>query len=78
MPSPAADDDDEDDVDIDVELGEEQDNSSGSIAQLSKSLVRYALSCEYARIPIKRQDISQKGMTVFCIQNHDCERQLTV
>ncbi|KAF2107475.1 MAGE family-domain-containing protein [Lophiotrema nucula] len=39
---------------------ESQETGSGSIAQLSKSLVRYALACEYARIPIKRQDVSQK------------------
>jgi hypothetical protein len=37
-------------------------SGSGSIAQLSKSFVRYALACEYARIPIKRQDVAQKGV----------------
>jgi hypothetical protein len=39
---------------------ETQAGGSGSFEQLSKSLVRYALACEYARIPIKRQDINQK------------------
>ncbi|KAF2020458.1 MAGE-domain-containing protein [Aaosphaeria arxii CBS 175.79] len=39
--------------------GDEQTGSS-SLAQLSKSLVRYALACEYSRTPIKRQDVTQK------------------
>lgn len=38
-----------------------QDNGSGSVDQLSKGLVRYALACEYARKPIKRQDVNEKG-----------------
>ncbi|KAF2274942.1 MAGE-domain-containing protein [Westerdykella ornata] len=47
----------------DAEDGEEEygGHASGSTAQLAKSLVRYALACEYARIPIKRQDVAQKG-----------------
>jgi hypothetical protein len=40
---------------------EESQNGSGSLEQLSKSLVRYALSCEYARKPIKRPDVNEKG-----------------
>ncbi|KAF2476829.1 MAGE-domain-containing protein [Lindgomyces ingoldianus] len=47
-------------LDGDEDVEEEQGSGSGSIAQLSKSLVRYALACEYARVPIKRQDVSQK------------------
>ncbi|KAF2183033.1 MAGE-domain-containing protein [Zopfia rhizophila CBS 207.26] len=47
-----------DDEDDSVE--EEQGNGSGSLNQLSKGLVRYALACEYSRMPIKRQDINQK------------------
>ncbi|KAL5116845.1 hypothetical protein ACEQ8H_005197 [Pleosporales sp. CAS-2024a] len=35
-------------------------SGSGSLEQLSKSLVRYALSCEHSRKPIKRQDINEK------------------
>lgn len=31
-----------------------------NVQQLAKKLVRYALACEYARQPIKRQDISTK------------------
>lgn len=40
-------------------MGESQDG--GSVGQLSKSLVRYALSCEAARKPIKRQDVNERG-----------------
>jgi hypothetical protein len=49
------------DEDIDGDdIEEAHSGGSGSIAQLSKSFVRYALACEYARIPIKRQDVAQK------------------
>ncbi|OCK84236.1 MAGE-domain-containing protein [Lepidopterella palustris CBS 459.81] len=34
--------------------------SSGSTQQLAKKLVRLALACEYARVPIRRADISAK------------------
>ncbi|KAF2198285.1 MAGE-domain-containing protein [Delitschia confertaspora ATCC 74209] len=48
-------------ADQDADYGEESHTAaSGSFEQLSKSLVRYALACEYARIPIKRQDINHK------------------
>ncbi|KAJ4361882.1 hypothetical protein N0V83_010823 [Neocucurbitaria cava] len=49
----------EDDEDVDME-DSQQDNGSGSLEQLSKGLVRYALSCEYSRKPIKRQDVNEK------------------
>lgn len=52
----------DEDVDIDIDIEEEQNNGSGSLGQLSKSLVRYALACEYSRTPIKRQDVNQKGI----------------
>lgn len=39
----------------------EQAQGSGSVEQLAKGLVRYALSCEHSRKPIKRQDINEKG-----------------
>jgi hypothetical protein len=45
---------------------EAYDATSGSLAQLSKSFVRYALACEYARIPIKRLDVAQKGVLHTC------------
>lgn len=54
------DDPQDDDEDVDME-DEEPDNGSGSLEQLSKGLVRYALSCEFSRKPIKRQDINEKG-----------------
>jgi hypothetical protein len=30
--------------------------------QVVKKMVRYALACEYQRIPIKRTGIAEKGM----------------
>ncbi len=32
-----------------------------SVEQLAKGFVRYALACEFARKPIKRQDVNEKG-----------------
>lgn len=49
------------DQDVDMDGGEHIERGSGSLEQLSKSLIRYALSCEYSRKPIKRQDINEKG-----------------
>ncbi|CAO2653278.1 Nn.00g026890.m01.CDS01 [Neocucurbitaria sp. VM-36] len=49
----------EDSEDVDME-DSQQDSGSGSLEQLSKGLVRYALSCEYSRKPIKRQDVNEK------------------
>jgi hypothetical protein len=40
----------------------QRDQGSGSVEQLAKGLVRFALSCEHARKPIKRQDINEQGM----------------
>lgn len=50
------------DGDDDVDMEGSPHGSSNSVESLSKSLVRYALSCELARKPIKRQDINEKGM----------------
>lgn len=59
------------DEDVDVDMEESQHGGSGSLEQLSKSLVRYALSCEFARKPIKRQDVNEKGWcTVQVIGSH--------
>jgi hypothetical protein len=55
--------DEDEDVDMD---GGEQDTGSGSVEQLSKGLVRYAISCEHSRKPIKRQDINEKGQSAQC------------
>ena len=30
--------------------------------KLTKSLVRYALACEYSRVPIRREGIREKGL----------------
>ncbi|KAI1198277.1 MAGE protein [Nemania serpens] len=49
-------DDDERDVDMDRAVGAD----NGSEDQLVKKLVRYALACEYARIPIRRDGIRDK------------------
>ncbi|UPX12734.1 uncharacterized protein EKO05_0003272 [Ascochyta rabiei] len=47
--------------DVDMDASQHNGSGSGSIEQLAKSLVRYALSCEYARKPIKRQDVNERG-----------------
>lgn len=39
----------------------EEDTGSGSVEQLAKGLVRYCISCEHSRKPIKRPDINEKG-----------------
>ncbi|KAI8632669.1 MAGE-domain-containing protein [Xylariaceae sp. FL1651] len=54
--SDPSEDDDEQDVDMDRPAGVD----STSDDQLVKKLVRYALACEYARIPIKRDGIRDK------------------
>lgn len=41
-------------MDVDGDEADSQD-------QLVKKLVRYALACEYQRIPIKRANITEKG-----------------
>jgi hypothetical protein len=48
------------DSDSDEEADEGYHNGAGSLPQLSKSLVRYALACEFSRTSIKRADINQK------------------
>jgi hypothetical protein len=50
------------DAEDEVDEDGESEGGSGTVAQLSKNLVRYALACEYSRIPIKRQEVSQKGV----------------
>ncbi|KAH7070701.1 MAGE family-domain-containing protein [Paraphoma chrysanthemicola] len=52
-------DDTPEDEDADMD-DEQEERGSGSLEQLSKGLVRYAISCEYSRKPIKRQDINEK------------------
>ncbi|KAG9228846.1 MAGE family-domain-containing protein [Amylocarpus encephaloides] len=56
--SPVSDDDSNDDTDD----GEEMDVDSGTESQdqVVKKLVRYALACEFQRLPIRRAGISEK------------------
>ncbi|KAI1129302.1 MAGE protein [Nemania abortiva] len=65
QPKPAPESDDgsdpsenEDEQDVDMDRAPGADNTSDD--QLVKKLVRYALACEYARIPIKRDGIRDK------------------
>lgn len=55
------DDSPEEDEDVDMEDTIREAQGSGSVEQLAKGLVRYALSCEHSRKPIKRPDINEKG-----------------
>ena len=47
---------------------------SGSVDQLAKGLVRYALSCEHSRKPIKRADINEKGECVDNLMQDETNR----
>lgn len=57
----AAEDDDDDEEDEDGEDEMELDAGEDSQEQLVKKLVRYALACEYQRMPIRRAGITEKG-----------------
>ena len=46
----------------DDDVEDDEHSGAGSLPHLSKSLVRYALACEYSRTPIKRADITSKVM----------------
>jgi hypothetical protein len=51
----------------DEEEGEEEmevDPDADSQDQVVKKLVRYALACEYQRVPIKRTGITEKGRNI--------------
>jgi len=47
------------DVDGDETMGDV--GESDVTNKLTKSLVRYALACEYSRVPIRREGIREKG-----------------
>jgi hypothetical protein len=66
----------DDDQDIDMERPAGADGTSDD--QLVKKLVRYALACEYARIPIKRDGIRDKGSQVVWPSLRRMLRMLTV
>ena len=49
-------------MDVDGDEADSQD-------QVVKKLVRYALACEYQRMPIKRANITEKGRSyIACIE----------
>ena len=50
--------DEDEDEDVDMDRSAHAD---GTAEQLVVKLVRYALACGYARIPIKRDGIRDKG-----------------
>lgn len=55
-----------DDESEDASADESMDVDDGAVQQseddiLAKKLVRYALSCEYARIPIRRDGVKERG-----------------
>jgi len=54
-----SDEEEEEDEEGDTAMGGDADGDSQE--QLVKKLVRYALACEYQRIPIRRAGISEKG-----------------
>ena len=54
-----ADQESEDDGDVPMDGSFANDNADD---QLVKKLVRYALACEYARLPIRRDGIREKGL----------------
>jgi hypothetical protein len=57
-------------LDGDVDGGAAGGDVDGSREQLVKKLVRYALACEFGRVPIRREGIREKGMSW-------CQRTLT-
>lgn len=54
-----------------AEVPDDLDGDGGAgiegVQHLAKGLVRYALSCEHSRRPIKRQDINEKGLHLHCL-----------
>lgn len=46
---------------------EVEDEENESQDQLVKKLVRYALACEYSRIPIKREGVRDKSLSISVI-----------
>jgi hypothetical protein len=54
---------------VQQQTGFEDDGASTELRdQLARKLVRYAISCEYSRRPIKRQDITAKVLDVHSRQ----------
>lgn len=64
-----SDDEDEDasaDESMEVDGGDTQQSADDILA---KKLVRYALSCEYARVPLRRDGIKERGILAVTTQN---------
>ena len=64
---PVSDDSSEDDIENGGPVREEMeinDSEKESKDQLVKKLVRYALACEYQRLPIRRDGIRDKGLSI--------------
>ncbi len=62
---PQLDDEEGEEEDDEDEAGDEMDVDSRSDGQdqVVKKMVRYALACEYQRMPIRRTGITEKGLT---------------
>lgn len=56
----ADEDEDANDTTMDIDA-----RGGGFEGQLAKKLVRYALSCEFSRTPIRRQGIREKGRAMY-------------
>jgi hypothetical protein len=57
-------DESEEEDDVEEEVDDKMDvdgDEADSQEQVVKKLVRYALACEYQRMPIKRANITEKG-----------------
>lgn len=57
----------EQDEDMSDEDTEMNGAASGADDQMAKKLVRYAISCEYSRTPIKRDGIKERGIGTVLI-----------
>lgn len=68
---PVDDESDSDDFEHSVPVAREgieiDDSETESKDQLVKKLVRYALACEYQRLPIRREGIRDKGLSLRSI-----------
>lgn len=70
---PVDDDSDNDDVENSGPIVREEmeidDSEKESKDQLVKKLVRYALACEYQRLPIRREGIRDKGLFMISLRH---------
>lgn len=66
--APVSDESDEEDVDEEGREEVDLDGDGDNQNQVVKKLVRYALACEYQRLPIKRTGIAEKGQHLWVPQ----------